>query len=288
MKKKFLTAALLTFAALTLVVVTVFVTLAFLADFSAVSNTFTVGSVGIDMTEAKVNIDGTLFDAGATRVDSNSYHLVPNETYIKDPTIFIDKTDTKDDMYLFVKSSNQIRAVEAGNIPGANGELPTDAKKTMREQMEANGWVEFIRSGDGVEIVWVYGTRDVPTGVITPTPVNCDDVQKIKGQDGALVDSGRAAGEFKLCDEFTIGNVDSTKLGLYGGLTVTFTGFAIQTSEVEATENKLVKASWDSIKDTFPVNCSIINPVNPYKSDWKNEQAYLPVQDVPGPTTVKN
>lgn len=288
MKKKFLTAALLTFAALTLVVVTVFVTLAFLADFSAVSNTFTVGSVGIDMKETKVDINGDIIEGEENvKVDGNSYHLVPNETYKKDPTIYIDKTDTKDYMYLFVKSSNQIRGVEAGNIPGANGELPTDAKKTMREQMEDNGWVEFIRSGDGVEIVWVYGKRDVPTGVITPTPVNCDDVQKIKGQDGALVDSGRAAGEFKLCDNFTIGNVDSTKLGLYGGLTVTFTGFAIQTSEVDATENKLVKASWQSIKDTFPVNCSIIKPVNPYDDSLKDENAYIPVKNVEKPTQVK-
>ena len=282
MKKKFLTATLLTFAALTLVVVTVFVTLAFLADFSAVSNTFTVGSVGIDMKATKVDINGAIIEGEENvKVDGNSYHLVPNETYKKDPTIYIDKTDTKDHMYLFVKSSNQIRGVEAGNIPGANGELPTDAKKTMREQMEANGWVEFIRSGDGVEIVWVYGTRNIETGIIEPTKVNCDSEQL--GVDGTKVQNVNK-GEFRLCEEFTIGNVDSTKLGLYGGLTVTFTGFAIQTSEVEATENKLVKASWDSIKDTFPVDCSIVNPVNPYKSEL---DAYAPAPGVVEPTHVK-
>lgn len=281
MKKKFLTAALLTFAALTLVVVTVFVTLAFLADFSAVSNTFTVGSVGIEMTEAKVNIDGTLYDAGATRVDGNSYHLVPNATYIKDPTIYIDKTDTKDDMYLFVKSSNQIRSVEEGNILDANGELPTTANKTMREQMEANGWVEFIRSEDGVEIVWVYGKRDIPTGVITPTSVNSDSEQV--GPEDTKV-QGVNQGEFRLCEEFTIGNVDSTKLGFYGGLTVTFTGFAIQTSEVSADGNELVKTSWDSIKATFPVNCAIVNPVNPYRTEL---DAYAPAPGVSEPTHVK-
>ena len=261
MKKKLLTAALLTFAALTLVVATVFVTLAFLADFSAVSNTFTVGSVGIDMKETKVDADGVAVTP-AEKVDGNSYHLVPNKTYLKDPTIIIDKTDAKDEMYLFVKSSNQIRSVEAGNIE----DDPNADKLTMREQMEANGWVEFIQSEDRVDIVWVYGTRD-DNGVITPTAVNCDSQQF----------AGSALGEFKLCNEFTVGNVDSTKLGFYGGLTVTFTGFAIQTSNVEAAENQLAKASWQSIKDTFPVNCSIVNPVNPYDNTKKDDEAYAPV-----------
>lgn len=268
MKKKLLTACVLTLCAVALVAGSVFATIAFLADFSAVSNTFTVGSVGIDMKETKVNEDGTPATPAA-KVDGNSYHLVPNKTYIKDPTIIIDRTDAKDMMYLFVKSSNQIRGIEAGNIPDAEGNLPTNAPKTMRQQMEAHGWVEFIQSKDGVEIVWVYGTRDPITGIITPTPVNCDSYQ--------LDDTNLAQGEFKLCDNFSIGNVDSTKLGLYGGLTVTFTGFAIQTSTVDAAGNELVKVSWNSIKDTFPVNCAIVEPVNPYDSTLKNDDAYLPV-----------
>ena len=274
MKKKFLTATLLTFAALTLVVVTFFVTIAYLTASSAVSNVFTVGNVGITMFESKVDSYTGLPLDPVIEVDTNSYHLVPGQNYTKDPTIRI--TSKEDSMYLFVKSSNQIRKIEAGNqVDATEGEKAT----SMRAQMEANGWVEYVRSGDGIEIVWVYGSRDVPTGVIIPTPVNCDSKQ---------LDSETAtAGEFKLCDEFTIGNVDSTKLGLYGGLTVTFTGFAIQTSEVEATENKLVKASWDSIKDTFPVNCSIINPVNPYDENKKNDDAYVPVAGVEGPTQVK-
>ena len=109
MKKKLLTAVVLTLCAVALVAGSVFATIAFLADFSAVSNTFTVGSVGIDMKETKVDENGIAID-GAAKVDGNSYHLVPNKTYKKDPTIYIDKTDAKDKMYLFVKSSNQIRA----------------------------------------------------------------------------------------------------------------------------------------------------------------------------------
>lgn len=268
MKKKLLTAVVLTLCAVALVAGSVFATIAFLADFSAVSNTFTVGSVGIDMKETKVDENGIAI-ADAPKVDGNSYHLIPNKTYKKDPTIYIDKTEAKDMMYLFVKSNNQIRAVEEGNILDKDGNPVATENKTMRQQMEANGWVEFIQSGDGVEIIWVYGTRNEDTGVITPTAVNCDSKQ--------FNTEGCPAGEFRLCENFTIGNVDSNKLGFYGGLTVTFTGFAIQTSQVPEAGNELVLTSWNSIKHTFPVNCAIANPVNPYNNEWTEEKAYLPV-----------
>ena len=267
MKKKLITAAVLTVAAITLVVATVFTTLAFLADSSAVSNTFTVGNVGIDMKETKVDENGVAVD-GNIKVDSNSYHLKPNCTYVKDPTIKVETTTASDTMFLFVKSNNMIRNVEAGNIKDKDGNPIPTTHKTMRQQMEANGWVEFIQSGDGVEIIWVYGTRD-DNGVITPAVVDCN-TEQIRG-DG----STGPAGEIRLCEEFTIGNVDGTALALYGGTTVTFTGFAIQTSTVpDNSNNELAKQAWSNIKDTFPVNCSITDPKNPYKD---GVDAYAPV-----------
>ncbi len=268
MKKKLFKAFMLSAAAVALVVATVFATLAFLADSSAVSNTFTVGNVGIDMKETAVDENGKPIE-GAAKVDGNSYHLRPENTYTKDPTITIETTNANDEMFLFVKTNNMIRGVEAGNLTGADASTP----KTMRQQMEANGWVEFIQSGDKVEIVWVYGTR-AANGVITPTAVNCNSEQKdVNGNDVAGVD----AGEFRLCENFTIGNVDGAQLNLYGGTTVTFTGFAIQTSHVDDdSDNTLVKAAWKNIKDTFPVNCNIIDPVNPYNG-VKGDGAYAPV-----------
>lgn len=269
MKKKLITAAVLTVAAITLVVATVFTTLAFLADSSAVSNTFTVGNVGIDMKETKVDENGVAVD-GNIKVDSNSYHLKPNCTYVKDPTIKVETTTASDTMFLFVKSNNMIRNVEAGNVKDSEGNIDPEAPKTMRQQMEANGWVEFIQSGDGVEIVWVYGTRD-DNGVITPAVVDCN-TQQTRG-DG----STGPAGEIRLCEQFTIGNVDGTALALYGGTTVTFTGFAIQTSSVpDNSNNQLAKLAWDNIKDTFPVNCSITDPKNPYNGA-SEDGAYAPV-----------
>ena len=133
MKKKVLKASLLSLCAVALVVCSVLATLAFLADSSAVSNTFTVGNVGIQLKETAVDENGKVIP-GAAKVDGNSYHLKPKNTYIKDPTIKIETTNASDEMYLFVKTNNMIRGVEAGNLAGADENTP----KTMRQQMEAN------------------------------------------------------------------------------------------------------------------------------------------------------
>ena len=68
-------------------------TLAYLTDRDSVANTFTVGNVNITLDEADVdedgkyiyNLDGTLAD----RVDGNEYHLIPGQTYVKDPTVTV-------------------------------------------------------------------------------------------------------------------------------------------------------------------------------------------------------
>ena len=265
MKKKFLTAALLTFAALTLVVVTVFVTIAYLTASSAVSNVFTVGNVGITMYETKVDSDGVAVEP-ITEVDTNSYHLVPGQTYKKDPTIRI--TSKEDSMYLFVKSSNQIRKIEAGNQDGATDETPD----SMRAQMEANGWVEFVRSGDGIEIVWVYGKRDVETGIITPTAVNPNS-QQVK-KDGT--NGPKAKGEFVLCENFSIAS--NADVSLYAAAKVNFTAFAIQKTGIAGTQE-----AWEVIKETYPYEGGIINPVNPYNP---TAAPYAPVSGVTEPTPI--
>ena len=252
MKKKFLTATVLTLSAIALVACSVWATVAYLTASSSVSNVFTVGDVSITMFETKVDSDGVPVTP-YQEVDANSYHLVPGKTYVKNPTIRITSKLEEDEMYLYVKTKNQIRKAEDGNNGGTS--------LTMRQQMEANGWVEYVQSGDGVEIVWVYGIRQ-DDGVIVPTPVNPSTVQvRRDGQDGP-------AGEIQLCDQFTLHK--DAKVSLYGGASVTFTAFAIQVSGIET-----VTAGWDGIKETFPYDCSIIDPVNPYDS------AYGPYDPVP-------
>lgn len=279
MKKKLLTAAVLVMCAVALVVGSVLTTMALLTSSVFVTNSFTIGDVSITMDEAKVNEDGQLIPDATSRVTANTYHLIPGKTYIKDPTIHI-TSGANNDMYLFVKSRNEIRSAEEGNFVGANAVPAADAKKTMREQMEANGWVEFVRSGDGVEIVWVYGTRDTATGKITPTPVNGGSTQL--GKNGQPV--GVAAGSFRLCENFTI-HEDAT-VGMYSSAEVKFTAFAVQELVTSAQNHALTKAVWDAIKSAYPYDVSIIAPVNPYSGLTGENDAYAPVEDVENPLPV--
>lgn len=268
MKKKLLTAFVLVLCAVVLVVGSVLTTMALLTSSAVVSNVFTVGDVKISMYESKVDPkEGTPINP-VVKVDANTYHLVPGKSYTKDPTIYIDSAE-QNDMYLFVKSNNMIRSAEAGNHDDRTAATP----KSMREQMHANGWVEYIRSGDGVEIIWVYGTRNETTGEITPTPVNRNYVQARNGST-----TGVPAGEFRLCEEFTIHQ--DTNVALYGAASVTFTAFALQESGFTGDGNDdhaLTYAAWEAVKGSFPYACGIVNPVNPYNNSKTN-----PYDAVPG------
>ena len=83
-------ALLLSMCAVLLVAVSIFGTLAYLTDEDAVTNTFTVGSVGLELDEAEVNPDGSYKDGHDNRVQENEYHLLPGHTYYKDPTVTVD------------------------------------------------------------------------------------------------------------------------------------------------------------------------------------------------------
>lgn len=63
-------------------------TMAYLADQESVVNTFTIGSVNIELNETAVTPDGQPIE-GAQRVKENVYHLVPGGTYVKDPTVTV-------------------------------------------------------------------------------------------------------------------------------------------------------------------------------------------------------
>ena len=89
MNKKLRRILLTVCSAALLVCVTVGATVAYLTSSDTVTNTFTVGNVQIKLDEAKTNADGTLYDNGKTRVDSNSYKLLPGHTYNKDPMVTV-------------------------------------------------------------------------------------------------------------------------------------------------------------------------------------------------------
>lgn len=87
MKKKIVAAAL---ACILCIGVGIGGTLAWLADKSAeVKNTFTYGDINIVLDESKLNADGTLDTA--TRVQANTFKLVPGDTQAKDPMVTVKK-----------------------------------------------------------------------------------------------------------------------------------------------------------------------------------------------------
>lgn len=245
-KKKLLTAIVLTLSAVALIVVSVLGTIAYMTASSAVSNTFTVGNVAIDMWETKVDKNGSPITP-EEKVKTNSYHLVPGNKYTKNPTIeILSGLDGGDSMFLYVKSHNGIRNIEAGNQSGATAE-----SLSVRQQMEQNGWVQLLTSGDGKEIVWVYGTR-ADDGKITPVPVDAKYQQtRFDGNVGP-------AGQIQLCQYFQI-DEKFTDLSVHNSSMVDFVAFAIQASGIND-----APTGWEAIKSAHENATVIVNPVNPY------------------------
>lgn len=78
----------LALCAVLLVAATILGTVAYLQDTAEVVNTFTVGNVHLKLDEAVVDENGET--QGDERTESgNAYHLIPGQTYTKDPTVTV-------------------------------------------------------------------------------------------------------------------------------------------------------------------------------------------------------
>ena len=114
MKKKTLLTVLCMFL---VAVVSVMGTLAYLTDSDSNVNTFTIGRVDISLDEADVDEEGKLIldDAGnpVDRVRENEYHLIPGQTYIKDPTVTVqaDSEPAYIRMILTVHNASAVQAI---------------------------------------------------------------------------------------------------------------------------------------------------------------------------------
>ena len=125
--KKSVKALLLVLCAIVLVVATVFTTIAYMTSKTAtITNTFSVGNVKITMDEAPVDVYGNIVEGN--RVTENTYKLVPNAEYAKDPTIHV--IAGSEEAYVFVSVVNGISAIEA------------DGDTTIETQMLINGWTK--------------------------------------------------------------------------------------------------------------------------------------------------
>lgn len=243
MKKKLFTICVLLLSAVTLVVASVYTTLAYLSSSTAVSNTFTVGNVMIEMFETKVNPDGTPVDNnGIKDADGNSYHLVPGKSYTKDPSIFI--SAESDSCYIFIKTRNQISHLEDGNVNPTGDDAPT-----MREQLLAKGWVKLYEIHPGTantEVIYCYKGSGEVSGDVIATPV-------AKSTNGQKV-------RVDLFDTFTIdSDVDVSKSG---GAKVTITAFAIQDDGFKITDTKgstaFMMRLWNIVSGEFDFESVVI------------------------------
>lgn len=97
--------------------VSVMGTLAYLTDTDSVVNTFTVGKVNIELDESDVDENGEMIldeDGNPVdRVKTNEYHLIPGQTYIKDPTITVqaDSEPAYIRMILIVHNASAVQSI---------------------------------------------------------------------------------------------------------------------------------------------------------------------------------
>ena len=246
-KKKITTALLIVVAAVALVAVSIAGTVAYLTASSAVSNTFTVGNVFIEMFESKVNDKGKIVDEGYLNgtkkkdSDGNSYHLQPGGVYDKDPTIYVQPTS--DDCFLFIRARNQIRTIETG--------------ETLKEQMAKHGWMVLDASKDStVGTVYVFcGIMKDGKNVELNSTDHADLIAAIAAgtaKPTAINKGGYNGNEQQICLFHHFSIASNADVSLYGGAKVTLTAFAIQTTGFVTDGVGNAQAAWDAIVAAYP------------------------------------
>ena len=195
-RKKYLVICLCLGAVIT---ATVMGTLAYLTDQQAVANTFTVGQVDISVDEASVNQDGTVID-GAERVTENQYHLIPGQTYTKDPTMTV-KADSEEAYVRMLVTLNCKSALDTIFAP-----VGVDLTAIFNGY-DANNWIYQAETVDTTNDVIIYEFRYKE--MVSP---NGTDI---------VLDA--------LFDSFTVpGTLDGTDLKSIENLKITVEGHAIQ------------------------------------------------------------
>ncbi len=110
-------ALLLAFCAVLLVVASVLGTMAYLTSSDTVTNTFTVGKVGLILDEK--DYDGSKTDVTTEGRDKkNTYHLLPGHEYDKDPTVTVLKDSEKSFVRMIVTIDKQTELDEIFKAEG--------------------------------------------------------------------------------------------------------------------------------------------------------------------------
>lgn len=243
MKKKLLTACILVVCAVALVVGSVFATVAYLTSYATISNTFTVGNVGIQLYESKVddqgaplpndpNVHGDLKDA-----QGNTYHLIPGTTYTKDPTVYINADS--DASYVFVYIQNGIESIEQGHFQHTGTEtdiIVGNDMPTIHDQMTDNGWALYKEGEFGDIYVFAADIDDAEKTIVT------DAEGKPVGQ---VIPKVNGIVSLDIFNTFTVDG--HAKLPDYATAEVNITAYAVQANTFDS-----VDGAWAAIVQAYP------------------------------------
>ncbi len=165
MKAKTKTKALLmSLCAVLLVAASVLGTMAYLTDSKDVKNTFTVGNVASKLDEAKVDEMGNLVknqdDTLADRVTHNEYKLLPNHTYVKDPTVTVLKPSVESYVRMKVTFNKASQIIAMCTNPDWEEDAPTEIKNAWPLLYMVNFTDESVK-WDGIAINSMVETEEM-------------------------------------------------------------------------------------------------------------------------------
>lgn len=199
----------------------VVMTMAYLVDTDETVNTFTIGQVHIKLDEAVVDANGNLeYEADGTtlkpRVTGNEYHLIPGQTYVKDPTLSVIEGSEA----AYVRMTVTLNKADILKSIFGTGFLP---------EHYVDGWdrttwecVNITESTDGKNLTYEFHYRET-------------DANSLDGTVDNLVDASKASGDLAmkpLFEKFTVPGVingDQLKALAEGeGFKITVNGHAIQ------------------------------------------------------------
>ena len=187
--------------AVLLITASVLGTLAYLTSQDKVENTFTVGKVKIELDEAKVKLDGSI--DGTDRVKQNTYHLVPGQTYVKDPTMTV-KANSED---------SYVRMLLVINCANAFDEIYAPARAdltTIFNGYDDNNWVYESVTRTNDTLIYEFRYKEIVTKSENDTVLD------------ALFDSITIPGSF---DSDDMASIEDLEIKVFGHA-IQATGFA--------------------------------------------------------------
>lgn len=228
---------LLVLCAVLLVGASVAGTVAYLTDKEDVTNTFTVGNIDIKLDEANTA-------ANDRTEEGNAYHLLPNQTYTKDPTVWVKEGSEEAYIRMIVTVSNydnMLKAFQSGAdyddgyiVTSAPGMTVSGSMVVLDKLVDRNAgaWECVKFTQDTTANTGTYVFNYYP-GAYTVTADNKDAVEDYVALP-ALFTTITVPKE-----------IDNTHLAYLNNTTITVTAQAIQTAGFNS-----VTEAWNA----FPAN----------------------------------